>query len=382
MSQGRLEGDAALVNPLETPEALALKPGSKATLREALGNALGHLNRLSDGAVLTTAADLLGSTSATLIGKGFPSGFFHTSKNPDSRLFAGGGICEDAMSGIVSGLASFGGHVGVASSYGAFMAPLSHISARLHAIGSLSRRHLIPDAPHRTMVVNCAHAGLKTGEDGPTHADPQALQLLQENFPRGAMITLTPWDPQELWPLTAAAFIARPAVIAPFVTRPSETAVDRAAMGLAPASAAVKGVYCLRPARTDAPRDGTIVLQESGVTCAFVHNVLPLIDDAGFNLAVYYVASAELFDLLPADEREAIYPEALAQEAMGITGFTLPTLYRWVRSEAGRVHSLHPFMQERYLGSGSADAVLKEAKLDAEGQFEGIAKYVASRRAA
>ncbi|HEY4640984.1 MAG TPA: hypothetical protein VII75_06540 [Thermoanaerobaculia bacterium] len=27
---------------------------------------------------------------------------------------------------------------------------------------------------------------LKTGEDGPTHADPQPLQLLQENFPLGS----------------------------------------------------------------------------------------------------------------------------------------------------------------------------------------------------
>ena len=58
------------------------------------------------------------------------------------------------------------------------------------------------------MVLVCAHAGLKTGEDGPTHADPQALQLLQENFPRGTAITLTPWDPQECWPLLAAAFRA------------------------------------------------------------------------------------------------------------------------------------------------------------------------------
>ena len=35
------------------------------------------------------------------------------------------------------------------------------------------------------MMLVCAHAGLKTGEDGPTHADPQPLQLLQENFPEG-----------------------------------------------------------------------------------------------------------------------------------------------------------------------------------------------------
>ncbi len=65
-----------------------------------------------------------------------------------------------------------------------------------------------------------AHAGPMTGEDGPTHACPQPLQLLQDNFAKGSSITLTPWDPQEVWPLLIAALNARPALLAPFVTRP------------------------------------------------------------------------------------------------------------------------------------------------------------------
>ena len=40
-------------------------------------------------------------------------------------------------------------------------------------------------SPTGPLILICGHAGLATGEDGPTHADPQALQLLQENFPRG-----------------------------------------------------------------------------------------------------------------------------------------------------------------------------------------------------
>lgn len=368
--------DARHVSPQIVPEALRLVPGKSATLREALGNAFGHLNKLSGGAVMAVAADLMGSTSLGAVGEGFGKGFFHARDNADARLFAVGGICEDAMSGVLSGLSAFGGHVGVASSYGAFMAPLGHLSARLHAIGSQGRRHLLGDAPYRTMVVNCAHAGLKTGEDGPTHSDPQGLQLLQDNFPRGTMITLTPWDPQEVWPLVAAALLARPAVLAPFVTRPSEVVLDREALGLASATAAIKGVYCLRPAQPGVRRDGTIVLQESGVTYAFVQEALPLIDRAGYNLAIYCVTSSELFDLLPRDEQEAIFPEELAQEAMGITGFTLPTLYRWVRSERGRAHSLHPFMQDRYMGSGSAAVVLREARLDGQSQFDAIENYL------
>ena len=48
---------------------------------------------------------------------------------------------------------------------------------------------------------------------------------------------------------------------------------------------------------------------------------------------------------------------------MGITGFTLPTMYRWVRSEAGRRATLHPFQKGHYLGSGQANMVMKEAGL-------------------
>ena len=137
------------------------------------------------------------------------------------------------MAGILSGISAFGHDIGVGSSYGAFMAPLGHIAARLHAIGAQARQAASGE-PYRPIILVCAHAGLKTGEDGPTHADPQALQLLQENFPRGTAITLTPWEPQEIWPLAATALAARPAVIAPFVTRPSEPVLDRAALGLAP----------------------------------------------------------------------------------------------------------------------------------------------------
>jgi transketolase len=87
------------------------------------------------------------------------------------------------------------------------------------------------------------------------------------------------------------------------------------------------------------------------------------------------VASAELFDLLPEEEREKIFPEAHAREAMGITGFTLSTLYRFVTSEAGRRASLHAFARGHYLGSGQAHKVLEEAGLDGEGQFKAISAY-------
>jgi len=358
------------------PADLPLKPGTSTTLREELGRVLGYYNRASGGALLAAAADLLGSTSTTAAAKGFPEGFYNARSNPDARLVSCGGICEDAMSGILSGLSSFGFHTGAGSSYGAFIAPLGHIASRLHAIGNQARQS-VDSLPYRTFVLICAHAGLKTGEDGPTHADPQPLQVMQENFPRGTVITLTPWEPQEIWTLVAEAFKRRPAVLVPFVTRPSENVLDRPQKGLAAPSAAATGMYLLRKARGKG--DGTIVLQESGVTYAFVETALPRLEKEGVDLDVYYVASAELFDLLPKEEQDRIYPEDKAREAMGITGFTLPTMSRWIMSNHGRSMTLHPFMKGHFLGSGQAHAVLAEAGLDGESQFKAVMRYVEAR---
>ena len=359
------------------PPELALAPGTVTTLRGELGRALGHLNRASDGAILVAAADLLGSTSVNAAGAGFAEGYWNATRNPGARILSLGGICEDAMAGILSGLSAFGRHVGVGSSYGAFIAPLSHIAARLHAIGAQALHARTGDA-YRPMIVVCAHAGLKTGEDGPTHADPQPLQLLQENFPRGTAVTLTPWEPQEIWPLLAAALALRPALVAVFVTRPSETVLDRRRLGLAPAEDSVRGVYVLR--RPRGRGDGTVVLQESGVAYAFVEQALPRLERDGLDPWIYYVASAELFDLLPPEEQRRIFPEERAREAMGITGFTLPTMFRWIRSDAGRAATLHPYQHGHFLGSGQGEVVLAEAGLDGESQHRAIRSYVETRR--
>ena len=360
-----------------TPDEVALKAGESTTLRAALGKALNYYNKASKGAIFAAAADLLGSTSTNEVAKGFPEGYFNATSNAGARLLSIGGICEDAIVGVLAGISSYGHHIGVGSSYGAFIAALGHIPARLHCIGAQALKEHF-GKPYRPFILTCAHVGLKTGEDGPTHADPQCLQLLEQDFPRGTFVTLTPWDPQEIWPLLAATFSKRPAVIAPFVTRPNETVPDREAMGLAPVADTMSGVYLLKKPKGKAA--GTIVLQGSGVTYAFISDALPLLEKEGVDLNIYYVSSAELFDMLPTAEQERIFPEAHQMEAMGITGFTLPTMYRWVRSEFGRQMTLYPFDKGHYLGSGQADMVLTEAGLDGESQFKSIMKYLKEKK--
>jgi transketolase len=371
----KLYADGA-ISPFERPGSCTYEVGSSQTLRGSLAHALSHVNKVTNGAVLSAAADLYGSTSIANISAGFGSGFWHPVNNPESRLFSAGGIAEDAMGGICSGISTMGYQMGVGSSYGAFIAPLNTICAKTHGIGQQTLRHRVPGEPNKTFVVVCGHAGVKTGEDGPTHAEPQALQVMQENFPGDVMISLTPWDPNELWPLTAEALIQRPAVMAAYVTRPSEVMLDRRALGLAPAEAAVKGVYKLLEA--NGKPDATIVYQGSEVAYAFASGVLPVLKEKGINLDVYYVASAELFERLSAEEKSKIYPYSAASSAMMFSGFTAATTYRWIMSERGREYTLYPWKSGNFLGSGRGDVCLEQAGMHAEAQLEVIQRFINS----
>lgn len=367
--------------PNNIPPELILKPGSKTTLRAELGRTLGWLNNLTNGALIGGAADLLGSTSVELLNADFPTGFFNASRNPESRLIAAGGICEDALNAMAAGLSAFGGHIGVSSSYAAFNMPMGFTAARLHCIGENARQRAYGEQKCPYIMIG-AHASVKTGEDGPTHADPQALQILQGSFPAGinsTLITLTPWSPDEIYPLLMAALLHKPAVIAPFVTRPAETVLNRADYGLPPAAAAIKGVYLFhrfRQAKFGQKSDGTIILQGSAVTYEFVCHVLPELRHAGYELNVYYIASNELFDRQTKQAQLDILPEKDRREAMAITDFTLPTMYRWVTSEFGRRSSLHPFKNGDFPGSGEPKIVLKELGLDGPAQWKAIQEYV------
>ncbi|MBI4347922.1 MAG: hypothetical protein HY553_13780 [Elusimicrobia bacterium] len=351
----------------EAPKEAAVVVGQPTASRAALGKALGALNKLTGGAFLVSAADLFDSTSVSGANAGFAAGFFHSRRRPTSRLIPIGGICEDAMGGVMAGVSSYGAHVGVTSSYSAFIAALEHVPARLHAIGQAASGR-----PAQTWIMVNAHAGPMTGEDGPTHADPQALQLLQGNFPPGALVTLTPWEPAEVWPLLVAGLRARPAVLAPFVTRPAVVVPARAALGLPPAAEAAKGVYAWRR-EAGAP---AVVLQGCAVATVFARDVLPRLDRERLRLNVVYVASAELFDALPEAERSVIFPEALAARAIGLSDFTLPTLHRWVRSDEGLRRSLHPFAKGHFLGSGDWERVVKEAGLDGDSIFEAVRAWL------
>ena len=242
------------------------------------------------------------------------------------------------MAALCSGISSFGKHVAVASSYGAFLA-FEHVAARLHAIGVQTAREvgMYPN----TLVLFNGHASLPTGEDGPTHADPQSLQLVQDNFPKGSCITITPLEVDEIWPLVTTAFAKKPAIFAPFVIRPAATYMDRAALGVDSAQTAVQGVYYLH--RSKESQAGTVFVQGAGIGRIVVEKILPdVLADKLPDVHIVYVTSRELFEQLPAQEQEKLVSAEQMQRAMALTDFTLPTMDCWLHSQQGRQHALYP----------------------------------------
>lgn len=355
-------------DPAKVPEVFQFKVGESYTTRGIMGDVLGYLNKETNGTLLMASADLYGSTGAAGVAKPFAPGNFNTLTNPKSRRLSAGGICEDGMAAVCSGISAFGKHIGVSSSYGAFLA-FEHVAARLHAIGAQCAKEAGQKV--NTFVLFNGHASLPTGEDGPTHADPQALQLVQDNFPKGSCITATPLEVDEIWPLVTKSLSLRPAVFAPFVIRPSNKLMDRKSLGVEEAQNAVNGVYYLRRAQGKA--DGTIFVQGAGVGREIVEKVLPALKD---NVNIIYVTSRELFEQLSKDMQEKLVPAELFQTAMGITDFTLPTLDCWLNSVAGREHSLYPHKDGKFLSSGSSAKVYEEAHLDGASLLKAIKTYV------
>ncbi len=388
------------LDPMKPPEELLLKPG-RASFRKQFVEVLGHLHRITKGAIFIISADLVSSTLPDIASRlGAVPGGEETSSdyvyrpretcygedNRQSRILHGGGITEDANSGLALGICAEGHYTALATSYGAFQS-LAHTHVRVAnaPLDSPERRHRIP------AQIGAFHASLWTGPDGVrTHADPQALSTWRENFPYGGVVTLVPIDPAEIFSLLLAAYRARPTAIIPFIPRPDGSCFDRGRLGFSPAEEASRGGYLLRPAR-EGRVHGTVVLQGAGVAGIFIESVLPELDRR-WNLSIAAITSHELFRMQSPGYRDMVLPfsdrERTRRNCLAITEYTEGTIRPYV-DETGLRHSLFSYRppgrggcdaNEKNsagpYGSGEPGEIFKEACLDAESQFQAVTAYL------
>jgi transketolase len=154
--------------------------------------------------------------------------------------------------------------------------------------------------------------------------------------------------------------------------------IDREALGLSGAIEAIKGVYYLH--KPQGEPEGVVLVQGAGAGRIFVEGVLPELKKQKAKIAVLYVTSRELFELLPQAEQERILPSAWKKIATAITDFTLPTVDCWLHSDMGRACALYPHKSGQYLGSAKASKIYEEAQMDASGQLRAIEAYMQQRK--
>ena len=376
----------AVTNPVSAAAAeidvsLFKQPGEVAGTRRAISEIIKWVNYVTDGRLITVAADL---SSSINVEKGALWGHYDPVENPAGTRFKAAiqeaGNASTAI-GLVSQSASLDPkvHAGVwalSGSYGAFT-PLMYLPARVWSQQN-------QDSPFRTGVLHilAGHSGPETAADARTHFGifaPQVWKL----FPRGQAIHLSFWDYNDAAPayFAAAEIAARTpevGVIVIEVARPDFPVADRSSFADSDLKAAAKGFYVIRDFDPQAPRHGYVAVQGSNSTFNLV-SVLPRLEAAGVNVKVVAAVSEDLFERQPESYRRSVLPYGARDDLMIVsTG----THRMWPLRQVGSLteeYSLTADWQDRWLTGGTEKDVIAEAHLDPESIFAGVKRFADER---
>lgn len=378
--------DARIYDHVKYPAELYAKPGEKRANREALALWGAWLNSLGAGSygrplMIASSADLAGSTSI----KGFAEGFAGTSgygwygrSGSEEGALLTQSITEFANAGIMTGLASvnlsedpeqaFDGFWGITSTYGSF-SYLVYGMMRLY-----SQMDQDCDLQLGKVIYVASHSGPETADDSRTHFGifaPGVTQL----FPEGRVINLYPWEFNEVPVLLATALrLSKPSIIALHLTRPAIEIPDRAAIGMAPHTAAARGAYLVRDYREGEVKEGTFYVQGTSAMAGVV-KALPKVDAAGLNIKIVYVSSPQLFALQDPAYKESILSAADRSNSTIITTSGKKLIPEFTCNHLSGEYAIAPDWDDRWRTGGTLEEVLDEARLTPEWIFKGIVRF-------
>jgi transketolase len=384
-----LPGDTQTVkvkNPISGAEkdvkiALFRKAGEVAGARRAISEVIKWCNYVTGNRVATIAADLSESVNME---HGSLWGHYDPEKNPaGTRLKAAiqeAGNASTAI-GIVGQNASldpdkYAGLWAWSGTYGAFT-PLMYLPARVWSQQN-------QDSKFRTGVLHilAGHSGPETAADARTHFgifSPQVWKL----FPRGHVINLSFWDYNDVAAgyFAAAEIAAREkkvGIIAIEVARPDFPVADRSAFADTDVRAAAKGLYVIRDFAPGKPKHGYVVAQGSSATFNLVQ-MLPKLDEAGFNVKVISAISEDLFDKQPESYRNSVLPPEAVHDLMFISS---GTRRMWPLRNVGPLtdeYSMTSDWDDQWLTGGLEPDVIAEAHLDQKSILDGVSRFAGDR---
>ena len=385
-----LANDGSWLAPEKLPAELFSAPGTSAPNRQGFArfgawlNARAHAE-MGRPLVLAMSADLADSTNVSGFAKewrDFPGfGWYDREKNLGGCLLPQQ-ITEFTNSGMCAGIATvnmadepereFVGYWAACSTYGSF----SYLKYGLMRLFS----QLAQDCPLRVGKVLwiAGHSGPETAEDSRTHFGifaPGVGQL----FPDGHVINVHPWEANEVAPMLAAALASDRPIVVVHLTRPNVVIPDRRALGVASHLDAARGAYVIKPHDSTRPKEGTVIVQGTSTTDS-VYALLPrLLAGEGPNVKLVQATSWELFQLQQPAYQGAVLPQEDWLDSTVITNGARRLMHDWLCHKVAEEYAMSSDWDDRWRTGGSVEELKREAHIDPDSLWKGIARFARDR---
>jgi len=226
------------------------------------------------------------------------------------------------------------------------------------------------------------HSGPETAEDSRTHFgiySPMVTQL----FPRGLVMDLHPWEPNEVGPVLMAALGVKDApIVALHLTRPNVSIPDRAKLGMASHMEAAKGAYLIRDYDAARPKDGCLFVRGTSSTASVIKLLEQgFFNGSGPNVKLVAAISHELFLRQPQVWRDKLVTKEDWFNSSFITNGGRIAMTLWTAHATAAKYAMTSDWDDRWRTGGALDEIIEEAHLDPKHLSAGIQRFVADRDA-
>jgi transketolase len=222
------------------------------------------------------------------------------------------------------------------------------------------------------------HSGPETAEDSRTHFGVFA-PVVTQLFPKGQIINLHPWEPNEVAPCLAAALATDVPIIALHLTRPGITIPDRKALGVPCHMDAARGAYVIRDYDQTQPREGALIVEGTASTES-IFELLPRFNGGDApNCKIVAAISHELFMLQDKDYRDTVLHKSDWLDSTVISNGCKLGMHPWISSKVAESYAMTSDWDDRWRTGGSLAEIKEEAHLDPENLLKGIQRFAADR---
>ena len=179
--------------------------------------------------------------------------------------------------------------------------------------------------------------------------------------------------------MLGAALASDVPLIALHLTRPAVTIPDRKKLGVADYMDAAKGAYVIKPHDPSRPKEGTILVLGTSTTDS-IYELLPrFLDGEGPNVKLVQCTSPELFAMQTQAYRDSVLPREDWLDSTVVSNGSRRSMHDWMPHRQAEEWAMTSDFDDRWRTGGSVDELKREAKIDPESLWEGIAKFAAAR---